>query len=752
MKKKILILLLIIFVVVTVAAVTGWLLYSNARVDYNRMLDGAVSSPVIITRDGAGVPHIEAASREDFLSALGFVHAQDRQSSIEYFRALALGRTSMVSDDDAELLERLSNAIGFSRYAAEITAALSPGEIGQLEAYARGINIFRMNDASRVGLDDPWQPRDVVAMLLLRQWASNFLENHEYGLALPDQGITWQTWDLFPRNRTRLYSPEEQELLDDLRTLADVVTRHIGTFNYGFAMSVPTEEDSMAMVYNFSSPLGHYPDWYPLSATIGSDSYSFVSVAGMPFMAMAHSEALQYVTLLLAVDVQEVVRYRTRLNEDVLQYYSRYRWNDFSVIRDTDGDGDLVWTTEEGPLLEDILGKERKSLSSGVTALTFSHGDASQVSMLLSMPFLSDERDVASLLRNVNSPPRAFLVASKGKASLYLAGQMPADVPANRIARDGALYRAPAVRNIYYSPYVNYSPRVYVASDVALPLENNSQARFNRYKARRLETLEPCGTGDCLKALSLDTVSSFASELMGPVNTILQPNPVTSARLARIYFKSWDFRMDKDLVSPVIFHELLKNMVYETLADDFPDVIDSLVAHYQELAPGLMELASARSMAYFDDTTTEEIERPEEIFDRAFLRTMRQLNRRAGPIMDDWTWGAFHRGSFDFQMNRHPVITRMLHPVEDRPYSGSSTTVHCSVAGADFVPSCVTVLSGYHSGKESAFLMEYGYSLHPMSEFYHGREEEYRWRPFTPHQPLMRIVIQPKGGATGKTK
>ena len=61
------------------------------------VLDGqlqlpGLSAPVVVRRDGHGVPHIQAANMEDLLEAQGFVVAQDRLWQMDMARRFAVRR------------------------------------------------------------------------------------------------------------------------------------------------------------------------------------------------------------------------------------------------------------------------------------------------------------------------------------------------------------------------------------------------------------------------------------------------------------------------------------------------------------------------------------------------------------------------------------------------------------------------------------------------------------------------------------
>jgi penicillin amidase len=72
-----------ILVLVMLAAAAGVFWLRSAEKAALPVLDGdlhlaGLSAPVIVRRDGHGVPHIEAATQDDLFVAQGYVTAQDR--------------------------------------------------------------------------------------------------------------------------------------------------------------------------------------------------------------------------------------------------------------------------------------------------------------------------------------------------------------------------------------------------------------------------------------------------------------------------------------------------------------------------------------------------------------------------------------------------------------------------------------------------------------------------------------------------
>jgi penicillin G amidase len=115
-------------------------------------LTGAVrlpglSAPVLLLRDGFGVPHLRAATARDAFLAQGFAHAQDRLFQMELNRRRALGRSAEWLGPAAFAADALARRLGVESASRRDAAALGAEARAMIEAYAAGVNAFLASGA-----------------------------------------------------------------------------------------------------------------------------------------------------------------------------------------------------------------------------------------------------------------------------------------------------------------------------------------------------------------------------------------------------------------------------------------------------------------------------------------------------------------------------------------------------------------------------------------------------------------------------
>jgi penicillin amidase len=140
-------------------------------------LDGTLhvkglSAAVKVTRDGHGVPAIEAASLEDLFFAQGYVTAQDRLWQMDIMRRFAGGELSEVLGEDTLKIDREQRILGLRAAARKSLQMASPRDRSYFDAYARGVNAFIENRGSGLPIEfrilkyrpTPWQAEDSIVI------------------------------------------------------------------------------------------------------------------------------------------------------------------------------------------------------------------------------------------------------------------------------------------------------------------------------------------------------------------------------------------------------------------------------------------------------------------------------------------------------------------------------------------------------------------------------------------------------------
>jgi penicillin amidase len=165
----------VLVVVIVVALAAGWayLVVRSAlpQLDGSLSVKG-LSAAVKVTRDGHGVPAIEAASLEDLFFAQGYVTAQDRLWQMDIMRRFGSGELSEILGEGTLTIDREQRILGLRAAAGKGLQTASPRDRSYFEAYARGVNAFIEAHGSNLPVEfrilkyrpKPWLAEDSIVI------------------------------------------------------------------------------------------------------------------------------------------------------------------------------------------------------------------------------------------------------------------------------------------------------------------------------------------------------------------------------------------------------------------------------------------------------------------------------------------------------------------------------------------------------------------------------------------------------------
>lgn len=143
-----------------------------------------LARPILIRRDGYGIPYIEAETEEDAWYGLGFCQGQDRAFQLEGLLRIVRGTLAELTGAVGLPIDRLSRRIGFLRSAEAQLPIIDPQVRGVIQAFAQGATAGARLGGPKPAHEfallraepTPYQPADVLGVLKLQSFllASNW--------------------------------------------------------------------------------------------------------------------------------------------------------------------------------------------------------------------------------------------------------------------------------------------------------------------------------------------------------------------------------------------------------------------------------------------------------------------------------------------------------------------------------------------------------------------------------------------------
>jgi penicillin G amidase len=740
MKKK----FIIAGICAAAACAAGALAYLgySGTISYSGSFPADVKSKIVLERDKNGTPVIVAKSFEDVYFGLGYLHAQDRYAMMEYFRAAAAGASAGIIGKDGRALDRLSRAIDFAGRAHGMVSRIREPYAGYLKDYARGVNEARR----QLGLSDTvprhWTAEDVIAVLALREWGNTFLNNRETVFPFQRDELVADLKEILPEELIYYYNESESDCVEVVRKIRALVGKYLGVFDRGYAFYLPaqkTRDNYPVTAFSFDDMLSLYPGWYPVHVHCEDRVIKGITSAGLPFIFAGNNTDISFYGFTANIDTQDIIAETIIKTGKTHQYLDAFGWRDFDTMPGRKGEGGApIHATGNGPVLNDIF--DNPEYGSAVVTIRSVFFEPEYIVSLFDIPLSRTIAAAGACTRGVRSLPRVYLFSSDEEARRVWSGLVPARKKTDSMLKAGAdaVWNGMIDLSLLPDPAdVPPAAGSSFVSDAPLPARENALPEDFRYaRLKKLLDKKKRFTARDVENVLEDKYSPIAGLFLPQFLKILGDNPMASARLTRVYFQNWKYRMKSEFVGPSILHKLLQRFMYETYADDLKDQIDNVLERWDLLAPKFYILVENNKSPIFDDRTTYAIEYSESIFDRAFLTTMRFFNRKLGTDINNWSWGSLHRGRFS--------VPGRAEKAGDIPFDGGSDTLYRGSLGTSLEPVEVTSLMGMFGVEESVLFMNFTYSTDPRSAFYYGSAERKASTPFHEISGTYITTITPK--------
>ncbi len=713
-------------ILAAVSAASVFLFSVLKKTDYSQSVFAEISSDIRITRDSRGIPSITASSLKDAMFALGRVHAEDRLPLMEELRLSAAGGGCLLYGEEGKLLDRTVSAAGIPSAAADALKDLPPETEGLLAAYTAGINSCRENWKGQIKFfrKENWTSLDIINILFFREWASAFLSSREMVFPVKkNSGIYTEPRlinEIIPGDLLSFYTDETEACVKLLKKINSMLKEKAGMFLQGFAFFIPgTDQEEAFSAFSFNSRYSSFPDWYPVKIQAGDFSIQAVTSAGLPFLFSGSTADLNFFCININADTQDFSIKKIRTEDEKLKYFSAGKWNEFRIQKEPS-----PWSPEMYSLHTDndhgraLLSDTAECMKSSVLTMTHLLPESDSITALLNLPLCRNRKEAEKILSGISCLPRYWLLTDNNTADLVTAGIFPVRQNQTDTVKTGSVFFK--TKNIF-SVREFQSP--VLAASGSLKYVQGMQARpVPGQKIIRLETLinESYRNGissGIIKSVLTDRKIPFGEEFTKLFEINLEQNPITSARLAGLYFSGWDYSADSESTAAALYCSLLSNFMEETFSDKNCFDMDLFMENSGLLTDRFLKMVLKGNSLWFDRPSTSYIERAHDIFDRSFLRMLRELSRQAGPEIDGWKWGIIHRNTWKNPVKKSIISGITRRAIRSYGRGGCTGTVFGGIMNAALEPVTDTCISGFFSGKGTEILLNCPFSMDPLSEF-----------------------------------
>lgn len=771
---------LLLLVAIAAGGGYAYLHRSLPKVEGSVRLPG-LKAEITVLRDAWGIPHIYAASVDDAMFGLGFVHAQDRLWQMEMNRRIGAGRLAEVLGAPALETDMFLRTLGVRRAAQASLEGLDVATRDALDAYTAGVNAFLATDPVlppefwllRVE-PQPWMAVDSVTWTKMMAWdlGGNWKNEvlrmrlaQEFSLARINEFLPPYPGDKPPRIQElkelyRALGVDTLRLAQSAEHIAaqtsDYLIEAAGSNNW----VVSGERSASGKPLLANDPhlgLTAPPVWYFAHLVAPGLDAIGATLPGVPAIVLGRNQRIAWGFTNTGPDVQDL--YIEKLEGDG-KYLAPDGPRSFETRRETirvRGADDVeldVRRTRHGPVISEVSKSAAAATPQG-HVLAFSWTalakDDRSMQSALKLARAGSWREFLTAAEDLHAPQQNMVYADvDGNIGFIAAGRVPLRRPDNDLK---GLAPAPGWLAKYdwdgYLPFGALpqvlNPRkgyVVTANHKVVPPEypHHITAEWQPpYRAERIAAMlegEARHSVASFARMQADAASLAVRELLPHFRATRPQSEAARRALARI--AAWDGTMAKNLPEPLIvvawWRELTRAIYADELGAAFP-------LNWRPRAVFVANVLADRDgqSRWCDDVNTPARETCAEVLSRSLEAALADLRNRFGDDLQQWRWGAAHSARHE---HRPLGRQKWLAPFFDIrvPSAGDAYTVN--VGRSDFFNDAepfanrhsASLRAIYDLGDldKSLFIHSGGQSGNPLSPHYAAFSEAWARSEYIP--------------------
>jgi len=680
---------LIVLIILVAVAAGGWLFWRAMPAYSGTVALPGLSAETRVWRDQYGVPHIFAATMNDAMRALGWLHAGERIYQMEIQRRVGQGRIAEIAGPDLIGVDRFIRTLGFYRLAESSFAALSPFAQARLQAYADGVNAFLETHGDALPPEfmllgdkpEPWKPADslVWGKLMALQLSHNYkfeIMRAELRQKLSPEQASWifptpsadspiTTQPVLHSHHAAADEPDEQ--------LARLFPFRHGASNEWVVAGSRTTTGKPILANDPHLEIAAPILWYLARIVTPEGSVKGATVPGAPIVLLGQNESIAWGITSADTDTQDLF-VETVDPANSAQYLTPDGPKAFESREETihvSGSADVVLhvrATRHGPVLSDVSPKLAGLAGPGkAMALAFTGlGDKDTTAeAIMRVNGAHNWEEFLAALRLYQTPTQNLVYADvSGEIGFISPGLVPLRKSGDGLApTDGA---SGATDWIGFVPFEQL-PQLHNPSAGFAFNANNALVGPDRepmfgqdweeaFRARRIQQFFDSTDKHSLEtsaAMQADHVSLVALALLPLLESVKPADE--RARQALALLAGWGGAMDKDRAEPLIFEAFL-SVLHRNL------LVEKTGVNLDERGP--FDATTLISLIKDHPSWCDAPQKPDPDCRLAMARALDEglalLVKRDGADMSKWTWGSEHVAILRHKVYSHiPLLDRI---------------------------------------------------------------------------------------------
>ena len=674
--KKFLLVLLVLVVVIGIG-LCAYIFHLKPKYEGELQLKN-LQKETTVYFDEYGVPHIYADSEKDAMTALGYVHAQERLWQMELLRRIAPGRLSEIFGSVALKNDKFFSGIGIEEASAKAISKLDKNSVSYklTQAYLDGINQY---------LDEGTTPIEFTLVGVKKQkFTINDVYNifgymsfsfamaqktdplltdirNRYGVAyLKDLGIEGEF------NTTQIKSSKEN--IEEYTAISKSITAlldqspippFVGSNSW---VAGPNKTKSGKVIFandphiGFSQPA----TWYEAHIVTPEHELYGCYLAGTPFPLLAHNREYAYGLTMFENDDIDFYQEKNKTG-DLNQYQTPTGFATYEVrkktikVKDTSDVVLTIKSSRHGPIMNDLL--DRLDKKSPIAMLwTYTQQPIQILDAVYGLSHAKNKEEFRKATELVAAPGLNVMYGdAKGNVAWWATGKLYKHNKGvnTHLILDGSTGKEDIVEYLDFSknPSAENPKWGYVYS------ANNQPEAIDDYlypgyylpedRAKRISGLMDAKSDwdkEAISKMIYDNTSDVAVETVKNLISNIDLNTISAEEKEAVnVLKSWKGTTNLEDVAPTIYNKwvylYLKNTFEDEMGEDNFNLFLGISIGKQVIANQIKN----ENSVWWDNVKTKNVkETRKDIVAKSFHETVRALQKQLGNTIADWKWEKVH--------------------------------------------------------------------------------------------------------------
>lgn len=626
--------------------------------------------------DDYGVPHIYANNQLDAITALGYVHAQDRLWQMELIRRIAPGRLSEIFGEDMLQNDKFFISLGIEQVSKKSIDLLDKnGEVFKLTtAYLNGINQFIENGPTPIefnilGIEkEQYTINDVYNILGYMSFSFAMAHKTDPLLSaiqeklgnnyIQDLGVSVNPNSTLIKNAHPQTEPLEN-MVAQVHTILNKLP--VPTFIGSNSWVIAPQKTKTGKVLFANDPHMSFAQpgvWYEAHITTPDYEMYGYHLAGIPFPLLGHNRHYAYGLTMFENDDIDFYREENHPTNNAL-YKTANGFEKYNTVKKTINVKDAqavefeVKNTIHGPIINDVLaGLESNNPIAMYWIFTQLKGET--LDALYTISRANNMYDVKNGASKIHAPGLNVMYGdADGNIAWWAAAHLYKKKPhVNRkfiLNGTNGEDEITEFLNFDSNPMAENPSWNYVYSANNQPDSISGMLYPGYYlpqdRAKRIVTLlenkndwDKQAMANMINDVTSSVAPNLAHQFTGFANTA---NFTDNQLQAFDILKNWDGSSTTEAIAPTIYNKWIYLYLKYTFEDELGQTLfkQFLQTHLAKRATaGIFENDNT---IWWDNKSTENtIETKEMILTQAFQDAIISLEKQLGSRIEDWKWGA----------------------------------------------------------------------------------------------------------------